>query len=583
MVRFGAGLAIAMLVALGLAGPAAARTRDRPIDLDVLFVGAHPDDEASQLGAFGAWREQHGFKGGVITITRGEGGGNAAGQEEGPALGALREREERSAVFHGGLIENVFNLDRVDFYYTVSAPLTEQLWGHDVTLERVVRVIRATRPEVVITMNPSPSPGNHGNHQYAARLAVEAFTAAADPRRFPEQITREGLRPWRVKRLYRAGVNGTGRPGPDCVASLVKADPTDTVGAAWPGPSQRAPGKTWSQLAGEAAGFYVSQGFSARPGSPNPNCLFFTQIASRVPFSPTAAATDVFEGARLPAAGGLPLGTELYLTSDSFDLAGGKPVRVTAHVRWPRGGHGGRSAGHRGTGRGHVAAATAGHGYRSRHGRGGRGRRGAARVARAAPDGWTVTGDGRLRPGPDESTATFIVTPTAAAAPGRYALGATLRRGRASGFTRLAVGVQPAVTGRVQRLPQVADFDRWTATAGAPALAGLVKPVLSLGSGETRTVRVDLHNWSAEPQSGTVSLHLPAGFQATPATRAYSGLAPGAEDSVTFEVTNTDASLPTANQGGDYDTTVATTSMAGSSTETFGLELVPVTNVPAVA
>ena len=128
MVRCGAGLAIAMLVALGLAGPAAAHPR--PIDLDVLFIGAHPDDEASQLGAFGAWREQHGFKGGVITITRGEGGGNAAGQEEGPALGALREREERSAVATAG-IENVYNLDRVDFYYTVSAPLTEQLWGHD--------------------------------------------------------------------------------------------------------------------------------------------------------------------------------------------------------------------------------------------------------------------------------------------------------------------------------------------------------------------------------------------------------------------------------------------------------------------
>ena len=91
--------------------------------LNVLFVGAHPDDEAFTIPAFGQWDEDHGLKTGVVTITRGEGGGNAVGPEEGPALGLLREGEERRAVGMAG-IENIFYLDTVDFYYTVSAPLT---------------------------------------------------------------------------------------------------------------------------------------------------------------------------------------------------------------------------------------------------------------------------------------------------------------------------------------------------------------------------------------------------------------------------------------------------------------------------
>jgi len=92
-------------------------------ELDVLFIGAHPDDEAFGLAAYGQWHEYADVEVGVITITRGEGGGNAVGTEEGPALGLLREDEERRAVSVAG-IEHIYNLDKVDFYYTVSAPLT---------------------------------------------------------------------------------------------------------------------------------------------------------------------------------------------------------------------------------------------------------------------------------------------------------------------------------------------------------------------------------------------------------------------------------------------------------------------------
>ena len=120
-------LTLAVLGVLGAASPAASAAA-KPIDLDVLFIGAHPDDEAGGLAVYGSWGEELGVDTGVITITRGEGGGNAVGPEEGAALGLLREAEERRAVGRAG-IRNVYYLDKVDFYYTVSAPLTREIWN----------------------------------------------------------------------------------------------------------------------------------------------------------------------------------------------------------------------------------------------------------------------------------------------------------------------------------------------------------------------------------------------------------------------------------------------------------------------
>jgi LmbE family N-acetylglucosaminyl deacetylase len=189
----------AVIVGVALVASAAAiphastrEPRGGRADVDVLFVGAHPDDEAFNLSTFGRYDEYQDVRTGVVTITLGEGGGNAVGPEEGPALGLIREGEERRAVRRAG-IHDVFYLDRVDFYYTVSAPLTESVWGHDATLGTLVRIVRETRPEVIVTMDPSPTPGNHGHHQYAARLAIEAFYAAADTDAYPLQF-REGLR-----------------------------------------------------------------------------------------------------------------------------------------------------------------------------------------------------------------------------------------------------------------------------------------------------------------------------------------------------------------------------------------------------
>src|SRR5690625_2790516 len=159
-------------LALSPAERALAEEKPDAVKLDVLFIGAHPDDEAGTLAALGQWNEFHDVEVGVITATRGEGGGNAVGLEEGPALGLLREVEERDAVALAG-IEHIYNLDALDFYYTASAPLSREVWGGDELLGRIIRVVRATRPEVIVTMNPSAVEGNHGNHQQAAMRSEE--------------------------------------------------------------------------------------------------------------------------------------------------------------------------------------------------------------------------------------------------------------------------------------------------------------------------------------------------------------------------------------------------------------------------
>jgi len=250
-----------------VASPVAGMSTDGSVDLDVLFIGAHPDDEAFGLAAYGQWNEYAGVEVGVITVTRGEGGGNAVGTEEGPALGLLREDEERRAVGVAG-IAHIYNLDKVDFYYTVSAPLTEQVWDYEDTLDRVVRVVRATKPEVIITMNPAPTPGNHGHHQVAARLAVDAFYDAADPDAFPAQFD-EGFDPWTVSSIYQNGASGEGETGPDCATSYMPNEPTDTIFGVWQGTvSEANGGLTWGEIAREGQRTYASQGWAVFPDAP---------------------------------------------------------------------------------------------------------------------------------------------------------------------------------------------------------------------------------------------------------------------------------------------------------------------------
>lgn len=250
------------------AAPATARHGHDPAHTDVLFVGAHPDDEHGNLSTFGQWHENDGTSTGVVTITRGEGGGNAAGPEEGAPLGLIRETEERSAVGYAG-VQNVYYLDKPDFWYTLSAPLTTKVWDgapqRPDTLERIVRLIRATTPKTVVTMDPRPF-NQHGGHQMAARFAVEAFELAGDPTAYPDQITREKYRPWRPSELLAQNSSFTGPVGRSCAAADLSDPHTGLpVKGVWEGAWSQEHGETWAQRERTAARKYVTQGYEALP------------------------------------------------------------------------------------------------------------------------------------------------------------------------------------------------------------------------------------------------------------------------------------------------------------------------------
>ncbi|MFC9434915.1 sugar-binding protein [Nocardia sp. NPDC057030] len=231
---------------------------------DVLFIGAHPDDESSNLSTFGQWRENLGWTTGVVTITRGEGGGNAVGLEEGPALGLIRETEERKATALVG-IENIYYLDKPDFWYTLSAPLTGRIWDERDTLVRLVRLVRRTTPHTIVVMDPRPF-NQHGGHQLSARLGIEAFRLAGDPNAFPEQIVDEALAPWHPTRLLAQNYGFDTLLGPDAPGQP-HTDPRSglPVIGVWSGTPSREHNASWAQVERDAARLYLTQGFAAKP------------------------------------------------------------------------------------------------------------------------------------------------------------------------------------------------------------------------------------------------------------------------------------------------------------------------------
>lgn len=173
-----------------------------PLKVDVLFVGAHPDDDSMATATLSRYAPSVA----VVSATRGEGGGNAVGLEGGAALGVIREAEQRAALRQLDITQ-VYYLERRDFGFTTSPAAAEKDWGHDGTLERLVRYVRTLRPETMITLQPYYG---HGHHQYIARLATEAFLKASDPGVFPEQLQDEGLEPWQPRKLLFAAEDGKG-------------------------------------------------------------------------------------------------------------------------------------------------------------------------------------------------------------------------------------------------------------------------------------------------------------------------------------------------------------------------------------
>lgn len=169
-------------------------------------VVAHPDDEDGGLLTLEA--RGHGVNVLLMTLNRGEGGQNKIGSNLSDVLGVVRTEELLAADQLYGIQDRFSRV--ADFGFSKTAEETFQKWGgHDIALGDMVRVIRTFRPDVLTTRFSGTPRDGHGNHQAAGILTREAFRAAADPKRFPEQIA-EGLQPWQAKKLYIGNVCGFG-------------------------------------------------------------------------------------------------------------------------------------------------------------------------------------------------------------------------------------------------------------------------------------------------------------------------------------------------------------------------------------
>lgn len=545
--------------------------------INVMGEWAHPDDDTSIIGPCGVWHQKYGTRCGIIQITRGEGGGNAYGTESGQALGLRRENEDRVAHYRSGTVD-LFYVDRVDFFYNQSAPLTQKVWDEQETLRRVTRMIRTTQPDIFIGFTPTLAAG-HGNHQQAGRLIWEAVQAAADPNMFPDQLTGpNALSTWQVKKIFSGGSTaGTGgtTDSADCTTGFIPAATNpSTVAGVWTGynspydwPKGNLQGqpagtpKIWQQVADEGRSAYPTQSRTMYMGISKPGCSRFAMTDSWVPFQPNTTADGsanpkaglddaIFFGATKPDPGGLPLGTLEYLSFSDFYTVPGQSFTATLHLR---------------SGGAAIRNATA---------------------QLSLPDGWTSDGAkkiGLITAG-QETTVDFTVTPPAGATVGQYAkVAARLSAGSMTGYTDNVVQVVAPAEGRYQRWGKWAEYDSWLQdTAPAARRLGRSDAVGTVGLGGTMSIPVDVHNWSDQVQSGSVSLQLPSDFTAGTTTKSYGPLDPGKTTTVTFTVQNTDTSLPAGQQASIPITTTNQDSSATSS-DALAVSIVPTTSIPQVS
>ncbi len=212
----------------------------------VLYVAAHPDDENTRLLAYLA-KERH-MRTAYLSITRGDGGQNLIGSEQGEILGLIRTEELLAARRVDGA-EQWFTRAN-DFGYSKNPEETFRFWNKDSVLADVVYAIRKFRPDVIICRFPTTGEGGHGHHTASAILALEAFSLAADPSKFPEQL--KYVQVWQAKRVFWNTFNfgGTNTTAPN----QLKID----VGV-----YNALLGKSYGEIAARSRSMHKSQGFGS--------------------------------------------------------------------------------------------------------------------------------------------------------------------------------------------------------------------------------------------------------------------------------------------------------------------------------
>ncbi|TKC12948.1 PIG-L family deacetylase [Pedobacter polaris] len=240
----------------------------------VLYIAAHPDDENTRLLAYLAKEVK--VRAGYLSLTRGDGGQNLIGNEQAELLGLIRTQELLAARKVDGA-EQFFTRAN-DFGFSKTADESFKIWGKEQILADVVWVIRKFRPDVIITRFPEDSRAGHGHHAGSAILAREAFVAAADAKRFPEQL--KYVKVWQAKRIlwntFNFGGNNTTAP------DQLKLD----VGLYNP-----LVGKSYGEIAAISRTNHKSQGFGSTLQR-GESIEFFSSVGGE------PAKTSIFDGVK---------------------------------------------------------------------------------------------------------------------------------------------------------------------------------------------------------------------------------------------------------------------------------------------
>ena len=267
----------------------------------VLMIGAHPDDENTATLAYFA-RGRH-LETAYLSATRGEGGQNLIGSEQGALLGVIRTQELLAARRIDGAQQ--FFTRAIDFGFSKTPAETLEKWGHQQVLSDMVWVIRRYQPDVVILRFSGTPRDGHGHHQASAILGKEAYEAAGDPARFPEQLS--AVKVWHARRLVWNSFAFTKEQEQEAAKAphriFVDAGSYDPV-----------LGLSYTEIAGISRSQHRSQGMGA-PQNRGPSLDYFQPVLGDI------AAHDLFDGidttwARLP--GGAAIGQLLDRADAEF-------------------------------------------------------------------------------------------------------------------------------------------------------------------------------------------------------------------------------------------------------------------------
>ena len=293
----------------------------------VLMIAAHPDDENTAILAYCA-RGRH-LRTGYLSLTRGEGGQNLIGPEQGDLLGLIRTHELLAARQIDGAEQ--FFTRAIDFGYSKTAEETIAKWGRERILSDIVWVIRRFRPDVVILRFSGTPKDGHGQHQTSAILGKEAFLAAADPGRFPEQL--KFVQTWKARRLLFNTFSFSREQEKEAAAIPGRIE-VDT------GAYNPVLGASYTEIAGMSRSMHRSQGMGA-PRRPGPSRNYLVPVAGDAPTNDLLDGIDTTWGR---VAGGVEAGRILGEALRLFDpghpehtiplLLKARPLIAAIHDPW---------------------------------------------------------------------------------------------------------------------------------------------------------------------------------------------------------------------------------------------------------